>query len=355
MVSSHHKRKTRRETANDESMLAKAAGQGDKKAYGALVRALERPLAGFIRQWVGPHEPEADDIAQRIWMEVWTKLRRSEAEGGFDPEKGGFYSWVLNYTAIYVLRRWFSERKRILDREMIESEFGISSEEEAGGRSMDDFPDTRPAPPAALAIEEEMRARLKAMDLLMTTTFLCGGYPHQQLAFGFNKLIYGKSSRRGIEGKPLRLDNDHGSKDLRLLAKAFLEDYVSLSLLPRRRIELCLAPITSRMDSRLKELFEKDQASAKQFPAPGALDKQVGGTRLKNYYSDRGPSYSIPDWCYKVEQRIRHLRGEPDKEKACIRCKLRHLPPCSGVTAKPPGHGAVAESDRPRTGSAREK
>ncbi|MBU0753712.1 MAG: hypothetical protein KJ645_01140, partial [Planctomycetes bacterium] len=69
-----------------------------------------------------------------------------------------------------------------------------------------------------------------------------------------------------------------------------------------------------------------DSASRKQFQK--MLAHRVADTALQDYYAQRRGGYTsaIPDWCYKVEERVRKVLHEGSK--ACSRCKLRDLPPC---------------------------
>ena len=62
--------------------------------------------------------------------------------------------------------------------------------------------------------EEERRLKFEALRLNMVITFLCGGYPHQLLAFGYSKLIYGTPSPRRIEGKAAKVDEEHSAESL---------------------------------------------------------------------------------------------------------------------------------------------
>jgi len=66
----------------------------------------------------------------------------------------------------------------------------------------------------AAVAEEACRLRLAALLELHRLTLLCGGYPHEQLAFLFAKSLYGQPSNRAIEGDPERVDREHGSTAL---------------------------------------------------------------------------------------------------------------------------------------------
>jgi hypothetical protein len=111
--------------------------------------------------------------------------------------------------------------------------------------------------------------------------------------------------------------------------EAFLRDYASISLLPRERVETFLSPLDDRLPLHLKELFRNDPGSARQLGDTALLEKQAANTCLKNYYSRRGASPCISDWCYKVEKRVRDVLQVKNGGDVCARCKLRHLPPCS--------------------------
>ena len=96
------------------------------------------------------------------------------------------------------------------------------------------------------------------------------------------------------------------------------------------RLEESLSPLRKRLPVKVEKLMEKDKASLDQHqPMAGRV---VGKTCLKDYYQRRkgGHTAAIPDWCYKVEDRVRRVLDLGPK--ACSRCKLRHLSPCADPT-----------------------
>jgi len=303
--------------------LVEEARRGNRRAFDEIVRELEKPLKGYILGEIRGDDAAADEIAQDTWVAVWEQMHKSPEEGGYDPGKGAFYTFVINRVAKFKIRQWWSEA-------------GSARFRAGEAREVPEPADARQLRPDELLIQQEdLRRRHAAFCELFRLTFLCGGYPHQQLAFGFSRHIYGKESDRGIEGAPARVVQDHGAVPLEALVEAYWDDYRKESQIRDSeglgQLRECLDPVRARLPLRVGELVRLDPASSRELVGVG--DRAVGRTQLQDYYSGRaaGAAAAISDWCYQVADRVREVlaltRG------TCGRCRLRHVPPCQSATA----------------------
>lgn len=327
------------------ALLIERARLGDSKAFDRIVDAYQKALLGHLRARLQDVD-EAADVAQQVWIDAWRDIQKSPAEGGFDPARGtSFYTYLLARYAEFRVRqsRTRTRKLRAIGSPLPEDESGREAER----------PDHRELLPDEAAQRAEEAGRLLAVySEIFRFVFLCGGYPHQQFAFGFSKLIYGTRSARAIEGQPRLLDREHGADPLHALIESFWEAYKRESRIHDafvlQRFHECLAPVRVRLPLEVGRLMWLDAASCKQFGK--ILRVVVGETCLGDYYADRRGGYTtaISDWCDKVERRLRRVLGieeagseadmashmaqeqqkGPVKPQGCNRCKLRHVPPC---------------------------
>lgn len=304
------------------SQWVEQARQGSSEAFEIIVGQLSKPLKGYLLTQIRGNEQACEELVQDTWIAVWQELERPADKGGYDPAKGGFYTYVIHRFAKYKALQWIDDRGRrpiSLEPETDDTRSGLTRAD----------PDAQPADDLLVA-EEEALVRLKAYSEMFRLVFLCGGYPNQQLAFGFSKHILGKQSERAIEGAPEKVADEYGGVTLSLLLEAYWQRYQSESRIVQPEIESLLkeslSPLRKRLPVTVAKLMEKDKASLDQHRP--LADRVVAKTCLKDYYQRRkgGHTAAIPDWCYKVEGRVRRvLELGP---KACSRCKLRHLQPC---------------------------
>ena len=69
------------QAGDDDAVLARAAGRGDRRAFDALVHTYARPLRGFLLRRVGPGA--ADDVLQETWLAAWAALPRFAGRSRF--------------------------------------------------------------------------------------------------------------------------------------------------------------------------------------------------------------------------------------------------------------------------------
>ncbi|WP_287152961.1 hypothetical protein [Candidatus Solincola tengchongensis] len=322
--------------------LLSEAKRGDFEAWRKIKEAYEKKLTPFItylvRKNYAPFLKTTDiteiiqDILQEVWELLILRLQKDPQEGGYDPEKISRPESFLAWLKEYFVKPKVIEFKKKIENETLQE---ISCDERKWPSLFDIEQHT---PEDILLLAQKAREELIASWWLLRIVFLCGGYPHQQLSFGFSKLIYGRPSPRGLEGNPKKVDGQHGSTPLHVLSEEFSRDYASASQLREEDIEKCLEPLMQRLPLKLKEIMAKDKTSLKYYE--NMADSMVASTCLRDYYVNFRDGYkdAIPDWSDKLEKRVLKVlgvaRGKAStsgrKETPCSRCKLRHLPPCRG-------------------------
>ena len=331
---------------DEEISLVEEARTRNRQAFERLVQIFQKPLIGFILVRSMADRATAEDIAQEVWCKAWEQIHRTPGENGYDPAKGRFYTFLINYLAIPKVRDWKRNRSKSRERT------GIFGTDDGQVLSEPAAPALSSQPDVSLEVEEQLRLTNSAFLELLRLIFLCGGYPHQQFAFAYSKLIYGQPSRRSIEGASEKVHQEHGTTPFKALITAFWDAYKSVSQLDVETLQIVdchLEPVRLRLPLEVGEILNFDNASKTRFEK--LLSEKAGKTCLNNYYADHksGFTAAIPDWCYKVEKRIRAILGcEKDtssdevlgtimmqqknaavQPQSCNRCKIKHLPPCS--------------------------
>lgn len=307
------------------SRLAECARQGDREAFEDLVKRYHGPFKGYILTRTSGDESLAEDALQQVWLDIWRELRKTAEEGGFDADKASFYTYVINRFVKFKVRQ-IREESTKMSRE------GSPVQREDPKMQIDPLGGREASPPEQrLSMTEDLEEQLRVYCELFRILFLCGGYPHQQMAFGFSKHLYGKTNDSTLEGKPERVARENGGLPLETLLREYWELYRAQSSIDDEQIlrdlRRSLEPVRDRMAVKVRELTARDKASQKQLE--DLLEKTVAATCLHDYYATRrgGFSTAIPGWCFRVEERVRTVLNTGSK--ACGRCKLRDLRPCS--------------------------
>ncbi len=314
----------RKPTELEEKTLTEKARKGDKDAFNRLVEIFTLPLIGHILARIGGSRSDAEDIAQEVWLAAAGSIRLKPQEGGFDIHKGGYYNYLINRYAKFKIRQWKQKQKR-------NREYPFPADREFKGL----YPqikdsDESSSPDALLHFMEEREQKAKQYWELLRIVFLCGGLPHQQISFLYSKIIYGRKSPRGIEGNPKKVNERHGAESLNKLHEKFWKCFKAAAQIDESIIEgrrHYSDPLKKRLQLKVQTLVGNDSRLMKYLAK--ILNIQAAETNLADYYAEFAGGYStaVPDWCYKVERRIRTvLSGKGD---SCRRCKLKNLPPCS--------------------------
>ena len=344
--------------------LVRKAQQGDTTSCDLLLADCQDRLVGFfLARIMGGSREDAEDCVQEVLVQALETINTRPTDGGYDPCRGSYYTYLCNRFGRWKLREF--NRKKIRDWTPIDLN---------GQKRLEESHES-PSPLNLMLLAEREKLKAEGMTRLLRITFLCGGYPHQQLAFAFSKLIYGKPSNRTIEGSPSEVHEVHGNESLGSLADEFLTRYCTASGQKGRhfsdRVEVAVNPIYPRMAVTVGKLMSLDSASLKQQSV--IIERRVKETCLQDYYERRkgGFKSAIPDWCYKLEERVRKILGLsclstamddegeqdpieaicPEMRKATNSCKLRHLPPCNAIDKSSGGartgeKSPIVENDR---------
>jgi RNA polymerase sigma-70 factor, ECF subfamily len=118
---------------------------GDREAMNELVQRYYRPLAGVLLRLLGDVH-DAADVAQDVFVRIHKTV------GGFDPEKGSFFTWLC-LQAHSCRDGHLSKRRR-----RHEVPLGVGGAAEA--------PDEKGSPDARLLLREEWEKVVAAIDQL---------------------------------------------------------------------------------------------------------------------------------------------------------------------------------------------
>jgi len=325
-------------TREEVGRVVEEARRGNAVAWQCLVDNYHKRLVGFILLRICGDLEDANDIVGSIWELLQKEILKTPQQGGYDPARSGFLTYVIKRFAEHLIKRFNAGFR---------------------GRSCSTDDDSRapiePVDPGASAREtlmaqEQLRVRAQAYVELFRVTFLCGGYAHQQLAFGLSKHVLGQGSDRTIEGKHAQVDATYGATAFESLIDTYWSEYRKRSQLDEEQLNILyghLDPLRTRLSCLVGEMFR--QAGPTRDRLAHLHERQVKETCFRQYYTECGLTVAFPDWCDKLERRVRHVLGiapniSPDESaktaeerlsdgpvvpSGCNRCKLRHLPPCA--------------------------
>jgi DNA-directed RNA polymerase specialized sigma24 family protein len=150
-----------------------------------------------------------------------------------------------------------------------------------------------------------------------------GGYPHQQVVFGFGILLWGtaKAHEKGtggdgrqrpdkvpVTGDPDRVVREVGPLALAVSSTTFLNDLSDELRLPDGYVGRVRRPLDYRLSLTGGQLFARDASSARQFS--GLAGSVTGQCRLDEYWGG-DPRRSVADWTRGVKERIRRICLNP--------------------------------------------
>jgi hypothetical protein len=230
------------------------------------------------------------DLAHDAWCRIQKQL------SDFDPTRP-FWPWV----------------SLILDRLCIDA---IRKGEGPGGSGgiltqdnehlvLRDPSDARESPSTLMERRDEF---LKLWIVLWRD----GGYPHQQLAFGYCKMIYGDTpgSKGRSAGAPTEVCKKHGRTNLDALADHFFNDFlgaadVSEGTRTAKGMRAAMKPLFDRLGQLFGALVVllMPHDDCRRY---GPLAKIRTGETSMSSYVDRGDLQGrhISDWSDKVRKRI---------------------------------------------------
>jgi hypothetical protein len=301
--------------------LVRLAADGDGSAFDELMRGLESDLRRVLRALLRTApDIDVDDVLQEVRLYLFQRLDR------YDPAYP--VAAFARGLARNVAKRFLHGRKDLLP---------FTGDEDGDER---DRTDLSPMELGRLPVEfrramGENRFEQPGADagpsrvfLEMLEVFLrYGGYPHQQVTFGFGILLWGKAKRRTgaggrtpagggarvekvpVTGDPDRVVTEVGPEELAPAADRMLEELGSDCRLENAYLERARLPLDERLAMTGRELFTRDPASGKRYE--GLAGRIVGGTRLEEYFGG-DPRRSVTDWTHGVKNRVRKAFLEPE-------------------------------------------
>jgi DNA-directed RNA polymerase specialized sigma24 family protein len=301
----------------------RAARAGDPDAFCRLVKPYLPALRARVRYAVRNRtEIDPEEIVQD------TLLRSYQSLAVFD-ERHTFGQYLFGIARYAILRQAAARRREIA---VAWQEAGDSP---ASGATVlpgaDEIPETFAAfAGAARFPTPDARVRARHRFHLLLSAFLAhGGYPHQQIAFGFSVMLYGKAKAKGdlhAAGPRTRADKVDVTGDpdrvVRELSRTSLEDsgnelrteLEGREVILPQDMDEAFRPFLYRMGMTGAALFARDPTSRAQFA--DLAGTRIGGTHLESYYG-KDPRRSVADWSKAVKTRVRrYLSGELDRTRS---------------------------------------
>ncbi len=284
-----------------------------------------KPLRGYLKSY-RIQEADIDDLTSEIWTQI------IEKQSEYDSDKAGFYTWLMTLARFKVLEYFKKQKRR-----------PVSIEPDEGRK-------IKPASKGFNDIIQEAKHKLWAYNELFRLTFLCGGYPHEQLAFGFSKLILGTVGERGVEGRAIEAQNAYGKIKIENAIERFAIEYTEKSHCEDDHVDIAMFPVRNRSEMAVGQLIKKPEEYIQ-----GILQRYVKETALNDYINPESERKNHPftDWSNRVPNNIRRIlkldintnqdkkgldqfveelafknKGKSIKPQGCNRCKLRNFPPC---------------------------
>ena len=307
------------------------ARAGSESAYQWLQDRFHLALVGVVAEKTGWEHDHARQAVDEVWKEERTCLLREPGEGGYGATgRGSFHFYVWNHCI-----PWAKHYERNTRGGAVEGNDRIPLNPVKVFRDEHRWeplagPDGRPRevpvpPKDSAGRTAEEGASSEAMFVLLEVVFLPDiGYPHQQLSFGFSKLIYGRPSKGGgMYGDPTQTVEKHAVVDFAVLTADFASAYAGLIVLTpadEARIQDALEPLRARLPATVAEMVRGDGESEEQ--CAGFAGRPVGETRLEDYFAawNGNGVTAVTNWSNRVKERVkRWLRARgPTPEGAGV-------------------------------------
>jgi DNA-directed RNA polymerase specialized sigma24 family protein len=273
--------------ALEEARLIARSQREDSNAFDGKVYArYQKMLLGFFRAF----DPDArKDVVQDAWVEVWRKISI------YDPARGEFPMFVRYWAGIALLRHCSKTagRNKVLSLlEDLRRWFPEIDEEEEIADLLSSGP--LPTEPSFNDPEEVAELYEKMLKKLLDGT----SPPHEVIAFGLCKLLF---------WKPREIVEELSDKRIRFLMQKFEGDYIEKGDLPRERIQSLFQKYYSVMDKTFGEVA-KEPRTLKTYP--NLINRVVGETSLREYYTKEDPTANISNWWYNVRRRFLDWFGD---------------------------------------------
>jgi DNA-directed RNA polymerase specialized sigma24 family protein len=264
-------------TQTAQQQLIRRAQQGEREAFDELHSLHQGSVFGYIRARVR-NDDDAQDVAQRTWIEVWNNIK------SFDPQRGSLHAFATRYWAHFMIMRHYSDLKGeampLAPDENIEIYRPAFGE---AGHPVKAYPDA--------SWDEEAPAEVYTQ--LLALTFGGPSPPHQLLAFGFTKLL---------AWPPRRIVAELSDRSLAELAAQLEQAYLHESELPEALVRPAFARLRQALERRFGEVVDEPKTRETY---PQLLDRIVGTTTLRDYYTAGDPAAAVTRWWDAVKRRVR--------------------------------------------------
>jgi len=301
--------------------LVRRAAAGDGRAFDELMKDLDPDLRRVLRALLRTApDIDVDDVLQEVRVYLFQRLDR------YDPAYpvGAFARGLARNVA----KRFLHGRKDLLpsvgegdgdERDRTDlSPMELGRLPVAFARAMGENRFEQPGEDAGPS-----RVFLEMLEVFLRY----GGYPHQQVTFGFGILLWGKAKRRTgaggkapsagearaekvpVTGDPDRVVSEVGPQELEPAADRMLEELGADCRLEAAYLDRARGPLDERLEMTGEELFGRDPASGKRYRE--LVRRVIGGTRLEEYFGG-DPRRSVSDWTHGVKNRVRKAFLEPE-------------------------------------------
>lgn len=293
---------------NHERFLLAAALQGDRTAFSDLVRPFLRTLRARVRRATSNLPVDPEEIVQETLVRSYTSLEN------YDPQ----YTFAQYFFGIARYATLRLARERRVETAVAWTEDGTYDGDETPLPSEKEIP----FPFHALtgvsrfaAPDQRTRSRHRLLAVL-SVLLAFGGYPHQQLAFGYGVMLWGKAKqpRRNrrterqradkvdITGDPDRVVSELGPRTLLDSGGGFRLELTGQERLDPESVQAAFAPFEYRLSLSGSELFANDASS--RFLFADLAEVTIGQTSLEQYFG-KSPQRSVAEWCRAVKERVR--------------------------------------------------
>ena len=285
--------------ASQHELIARAVA-GDSRAYQALLIDLEPMLRRVIGARLrGRGDLSAEDVLQDVRIYLLQRLDR------YNPAYPlGVFARALAHN---IIKRHVYKQPDLLPASEAEdwnddlSPLELQSLPLKFRQVLGDgrFAESEPEPPSRLFTET------------LALFFRHGGYPHQQIAFGFSILVWGRDKKAShaakrfekvpVTGDPGRVVTKVGPRPLKPAADDLITTIGSDCQLEPQFMVRVSRPLSERLQLKLAALFAADRTSRTRFAT--LLERHAGDTLLREYFGKDGRK-SVSDWTLTVKRRI---------------------------------------------------
>jgi DNA-directed RNA polymerase specialized sigma24 family protein len=277
------------EGRSDEAYLEELARSGDVAAFDTLWARHADNLRGLVRV-----NARNDMDGAEIFQQLYVVLR--EKVGRLDPARGTFRTFARYWARLCTLRYYReSGRRWVLLPDLMQRHPELEQDDDVLAFLAPSADPTFPVQtPARDWVEEGHRLRV-SRDLL--ALLLADSPPHQLMAFLLrNAVVPGDAL-----WPPRRIVAKLSDMSLENLLEIIVDDYAETSWRPDTEVRADFRPVRVAMDRAVGEVIA-DPATCGIYRQ--LLDRRLGDTCFRDYYTTGTHEQNISAWCFAVERRV---------------------------------------------------